>query len=85
MLNIYVYILKSLGNNKRYVGITNNISRKLKEHQVPILTVSKNLGVFKLIKVEKYPNYTEARKREKYHKSGKGREWSNIIVGRDQL
>ena len=74
---ITVYILLSKENVTRYIGITNNISRRLKEHRSTGSTVERLLGKFDVIYKEECYDYKSARKREKFLKSGKGREWMN--------
>jgi len=74
---ITVYILLSKVNVTRYIGITNNISRRLKEHRSTGSTVERLLGKFDVIYKEECYDYKSARKREKFLKSGKGREWMN--------
>jgi len=74
---ITVYILLSKVNVTRYIGITNNISRRLKEHRSTGSTVERLLGKFDVIYKEECYDYKSARKREKILKSGKGREWMN--------
>ena len=68
---ITVYVLK--GDIKRYVGITNNLERRLAEHRRKSSKGSQVIGDFVLLLTEKYPNYSSARVREKYLKSGVGR------------
>jgi putative endonuclease len=70
---VTVYVLQ--GNLKRYVGITNNLVRRLAEHRQKKSAVLKNIGVFILLHSEQFPDYDSARKREKFLKSGKGREF----------
>jgi len=57
--------------------MTNNLVRRLKEHNKGKTSTpsTKNRGPFVLIYVEKVENRKEARKREKYLKSGAGREF----------
>ncbi len=81
---ITAYVLQSVENQKRYVGITNNLNRRLKEHGSKESTVYKILGDFEVIYIEKCRDYKLARIREKYLKSGKGREWLNSNTIRDQ-
>jgi len=71
----YVYILKLSGKKKRfYVGVTANLERRLGEHRLS--KVISTRGLFeKLLYVEVIDNKNKAWKREKYLKSGKGREW----------
>ena len=71
---ITVYVLQSLASGKRYVGITNDLSRRLQDHLEKKTKGGQQLGAFKVIHTEAFSNYVEARKREKYLKSGAGRE-----------
>jgi len=70
---IVVYVLQ--GKSKRYVGITNNLSRRLAEHKSGHTKSAQVIGQFKLLHTEKFPDYKSARKRGKYLKSGQGREF----------
>ncbi len=80
---ITVYVLQSIKNQKRCVGITNNLNRRLKEHRIKGTTVSKILGDFEVIYTENNVDYKSARLREKYLKTGKGREWLNSNFRQD--
>ncbi|MCF7907200.1 GIY-YIG nuclease family protein [Patescibacteria group bacterium] len=73
----FVYVLKSEKDGKFYVGMTNNIERRVKEHNNGVASTpsTKNRGPFKLIYFEKLENRIIAREREKYLKSGSGREY----------
>jgi putative endonuclease len=73
MSKIIVYVLQ--GKNKRYVGITNNLSRRLAEHKSGHTKSAQVIGQFKLLHTEEFPDYKSARKKEKYLKSGQGREF----------
>ena len=67
-----------LGNEKRnyiYVGHTNDLSRRLNEHNRGKTKSIKPYIPFKLIYVEDCENRNEAVKREKYLKSGVGKEY----------
>ena len=79
---IHVYVLRSLENGKRYVGITANIRTRLRTHARGTTKGGQQLGKFKLIHREPFPNYAEARRREKYLKSGSGRQWLDTQFGR---
>lgn len=72
---IALYALKSSALGKRYVGITNDLRRRLDEHTSATSKDGQILGPFHLLLTEGYPNYVTARQREKFLKSGKGREW----------
>ena len=69
----YVYILKSLRDNKTYVGYTNNLDRRLSEHNSGKNIATKHRVPLKLIFSEEFQTSKEARKRESYWKSGAGR------------
>ena len=72
---VTVYVLEGLENGKRYVGITNNLERRLCEHRRKETKGGQVLGSFRLLHNEKAADYRTARKREKFLKSGSGREW----------
>jgi len=72
---VILYILKSKNNQMKYIGITNNLSKRLTQHRSGQSSVSKMLGDFECVYTEKYTNHKTARVREKYLKSGVGREW----------
>jgi putative endonuclease len=72
MILITIYVLKG---TKRYVGITNNLERRLTEHKRKSSKGSQIIGEFKLVYTKEFPDYSSARKYEKYLKSGVGRAW----------
>ncbi|RKY90929.1 MAG: GIY-YIG nuclease family protein [Ignavibacteriae bacterium] len=71
----YVYALSSLGRTYIYVGLTNNKNRRINEHQKGYNKTTRAYRPFKVILVEKYKTRQEARAREKYLKSGVGKEF----------
>jgi len=75
MMKYYTYILKSLNHPKTYVGITNNVDSRLKEHNSGKTKSTKAFAPYFVLHSEVYDSRLEARKREKYLKSGAGREW----------
>lgn len=68
----YVYILRSLHNQRHYIGFTNNIERRLYEHNHNNTASLINKGPFELIHQEEYSTIAEARRREREIKSYKG-------------
>jgi putative endonuclease len=74
---ITVYVLQ--GKTKRYVGITNNLARRLAEHKSGNTKSAQLIGPFKLLYTEKFPDHITARKREKFLKSGQGREFLSFL------
>ncbi|MBI2051902.1 GIY-YIG nuclease family protein [Candidatus Roizmanbacteria bacterium] len=76
----YTYIIYNKLRNKIYTGFTANIVKRLQRHNsiVPNKTTSftsKNNGTWELIYFEKFSSRTKARKRERWLKSGIGREF----------
>jgi putative endonuclease len=72
---VILYVLRSLVNGKRYVGLTNDLGRRLAEHRRRNSRAGQQLGEFNLLYSEEFDNYEEARRCEKYLKSGHGRAW----------
>ena len=75
-----VYSIKSRGKNYIYVGITNDIERRTNEHNKGWVKTTRSFAPFKTVLVEKYPTRIEAREREKYLKSGCGKEYLKNII-----
>ena len=72
---VTLYVLRSRESGKRYVGITNNLSRRIAEHQSGSTKASQLLLDFDLVHTEQFPTHSEARQREIFLKSGAGRKW----------
>ena len=72
-----VYILKSKLNGKHYVGSSHEESARTRfaAHNGGKVRSTKSGRPWELIYEEKHPDYTSARKRENYLKSGSGRDW----------
>jgi putative endonuclease len=75
----YVYAISSLERNYIYVGLTNNIERRLSEHNTGKNKTTKPYSPFIIIYSEECSNRIEARIKEKYFKSGIGKEKLRII------
>jgi predicted GIY-YIG superfamily endonuclease len=71
---ISVYVIRGLTNGKRYVGITNDLPRRLDEHRSHKTAAGHLLGDFELLWTEKFPDHIQARQREKALKAGQGRK-----------
>ena len=68
-----VYVLKSLKDNKTYVGYTNNFQQRLYKHNSGQVKSTKFRRPLELLFSEEFNTSVEARKRELYWKSGGGR------------
>ncbi|MCF6180685.1 GIY-YIG nuclease family protein [Lutibacter sp.] len=71
----YVYVLYSKKHNRKYTGMTIDIERRLKEHNTKQNKSTKAYAPWEVIFKEAFKTRLEAREREKYLKSGVGREF----------
>lgn len=69
-----VYVIKSIKNGTYYKGLTNNLDRRVNEHDSGKTSSNKAIKPFKLIFVQEFEGLPEARRFEKFLKSGYGRE-----------
>jgi putative endonuclease len=72
---IIVYAIKSLERNYIYVGMTNDLNRRIQEHNNGENKSTKSYRPFILIYSESFPDRVSAREKEKYLKSGVGKEY----------
>ena len=71
----YVYIISNNKNGTLYIGMTNDIERRMYEHKKGLIEgFSKKYGLTKMIHVEFYKYVNDAIKREKQLKHW-NREW----------
>jgi putative endonuclease len=69
----YTYILKSAKNSNLYIGYTNNLVKRVKEHNQGLNISTKPYLSWKLIYCEACLNAEDARRRESYFKKTQGR------------
>jgi len=70
----YVYALFYKNCKRIYIGITEDINKRIKYHKRGKTRSTKNRGEFEAKIIERCQNRATARKREKYWKSGCGKE-----------
>ncbi len=70
-----VYVLKSIRDKKRYIGFTNNLERRIIEHNSGLVKSTRNRKPFELAYHEEFADKNKAMEREKFFKSGRGREF----------
>ena len=68
----FVYILKSEKDKKNYVGHTNNLKRRLQQHNSGKVRSTKHRVPLKLIYTENLISREKAIEREKFFKTHKG-------------
>ncbi len=83
-MKYFAYLLKSENYAKSYVGITNDLKRRLLEHNSGKNLYTRRHLPWKMIYHEEYDNLGEARKREKYLKSASGRRFLRKIFKKEQ-
>ena len=78
----FAYVLLSLKGKKRYYGLTNDLDRRVSEHNNGKVNSTKLRRPLKLVYFEQFETRLQARKREVYFKSGYGREFINSKLNR---
>ena len=71
----YTYILKSTAHTKIYIGQTSNLERRIWAHENGLSPWSKKWGPWVLVHSEEFVTRSEAMAREKFLKTGTGRDW----------
>ena len=77
----YVYVLRSLKNGRLYTGSTDNLERRLAEHQRGKTRYTRHAGPFELAYFEEHATRLVARRRERALKGGQGRAYLKERVG----
>jgi len=86
MSYFYVYVLKSEKDDNNYVGFTQRLEKRIKEHQQGMVRSITNRRPLKLIYFEGCINQQDATKREKYLKTSWGKRYiknrlTNYLTG----
>ena len=68
----YNYILQSIKNNNLYIGYTNDLKRRLKEHNQGLNVSTKPYKPWKIIYYEACLSEKDAKRREGYLKTTQG-------------
>ena len=76
----FVYAIKSTVRNYIYVGMTNDVERRITEHNKGENRSTKAYKPFSLIYKEAFEARIEAREKEKYLKSGIGKEFLKSTI-----
>lgn len=75
-MNMYfVYVLRSVDYGSRYVGSTDSVDKRLKEHNSGASKYTSGRRPWTLIHKEEFRTRSDAQQREKYLKTGQGRKW----------
>ncbi len=81
----YVYILASMKNGTLYIGVTNDLIKRVYEHKNNLINgFSKKYSVHKLVYFEQFRNINEAILREKRLKKW-NRKWKIELIEAENL
>ena len=69
----YVYVLYNSYKNFIYIGYSENLKQRIQEHNEGKVKSTKAYTPLKLIFYEAYPSKSDAKRREKYLKTNKGK------------
>ena len=76
----FVYAISSKSRNYIYVGLTNNIERRISEHNKGYNKTTKPYMPFILIYQKSFNTRIEARLHEKYLKGGSGKKFLKSLL-----
>ncbi len=71
----YVYVLQSIVYKTRYVGSTEDVIKRLMEHNAGRVRYTKGRMPWKIIYQESFISRSEAMRRELFLKTGQGRKY----------
>lgn len=78
----WTYILKNETTNRFYIGSTNDLNRRLKQHQSGKVRTTRILQTYTLVYKEQYNTLEEARLREKKLKSYKSKRYLEWLINK---
>ena len=70
----FVYVLENQTSGRHYTGFTADLNQRVGQHNRGLTKSTKNRGLWKLVYQEEYATRAEAIRRERFLKSGQGRE-----------
>ncbi len=78
----FIYIITNTHNTTLYVGVTNNLQRRINEHKTKLnpKSFSAQYNLHKLVYFETFDNIVEAIAREKQLKAGSRKKKVNLII-----
>jgi putative endonuclease len=70
-----VYVIRSQVSGTLYTGQTSDFPRRFAQHQQGLAHYTRGRGPWEIMLTEEYVTLREAIQRERFLKSGRGREW----------
>ncbi len=80
-MRCWVYVLRG-AEGRHYTGITSRLRKRIREHNAGRTRADAGKGPFELVYKKSCPDHEAARVREKFLKSGAGREWLRQVLAR---
>ncbi|MFH1430812.1 MAG: GIY-YIG nuclease family protein [Candidatus Uhrbacteria bacterium] len=75
-----VYVIQSESHGTRYIGSTQDVQARLREHNFGKCRYTSGRRPWRLVRVEEFNTRSEAMKRERFLKTGKGRAWLDELL-----
>jgi len=79
-IKYYVYVIQSEVDNRLYVGLSKDCKKRLQSHNNGETFSTKGYRPWQLVYLEEVGTRNQERKREKYLKSGTGKEYIKNLV-----
>ena len=76
----HVYVLRSEKTGRRYIGSSQDIESRLGEHNSGQSLATKHGIPWRLVHQEHFPTRAEAVRRERFYKTGKGRDFLDQLT-----
>lgn len=76
----YVYLLQSERDDKIYTGYTEDLKRRVKQHFNGDVHTTHRMGEIRLVYYEAFINKKDARERENYLKTTKGKRTVRLML-----
>ena len=76
-----VYVLESQKSGLRYIGFAENATKRLQEHNAGKTPSTKNKGPWEIVYLEHFRTKILAEKRERFFKTGRGKEVLKNLIG----
>ena len=76
----YTYVLQSQKDTKLYIGYSEDLRRRLHEHNAGLVPATKERSPMKLVYYEACQQKAKAIEREKYFKTGFGRRFLKMRI-----
>ncbi len=79
--NYYIYLLTNWNNKVMYVGMTNNLERRVYEHKQKLIKgFTSKYNIHKLVYFEQFSNAQDAIAREKQIKKWRREKKNNLVM-----